>query len=89
MTHLYVHRERSRSFHELVDGNTANAIVEPRRILGFRVASPDEFTTALEMALDGRITVPVDRTFRLSEAGEAHAYMDERRHIGKIVLVRE
>ena len=39
------------------------------------------------MALDGRITVPVDRTFPLSEAAAAHAYMDERRHVGKIVLV--
>jgi NADPH:quinone reductase-like Zn-dependent oxidoreductase len=57
------------------------------RILGFRVASPDEIRTALRMALDGRIRVPVDRTFALGEAGAAHAYMDERRHVGKIVLV--
>ena len=57
------------------------------RILGFRVATPDETRTALQMALDGRITVPIDRTFPLAEAAEAHAYMDERRHVGKIVLV--
>ena len=57
------------------------------RILGFRVATPDEIRTALEMALAGRISVPVDRTFRLAEAAEAHAYMAERRHVGKIVLV--
>jgi NADPH:quinone reductase-like Zn-dependent oxidoreductase len=57
------------------------------RILGFRVATPDEIRTALRMVLDGRIMVPVDRTFRLAEAGDAHAYMDERRHVGKIVLV--
>jgi NADPH:quinone reductase-like Zn-dependent oxidoreductase len=57
------------------------------RILGFRVATPDEIRDALLMALDGRITVPVDRTFPLSEAAAAHAYMDERRHVGKIVLV--
>jgi NADPH:quinone reductase-like Zn-dependent oxidoreductase len=57
------------------------------RILGFRVATPDEIRTALEMALAGRIAVPVDRTFALREAGEAHAYMAERRHVGKIVLV--
>ena len=57
------------------------------RILGFRVATPDEIRDALLMALDGRITVPVDRTFPLSEAASAHAYMDERRHVGKIVLV--
>jgi NADPH2:quinone reductase len=30
--------------------------------------------------------VPLDRTFPLSAAGDAHAYMDERRHVGKIVL---
>ena len=36
-----------------------------------------------------RITVPVDRTFPLAEAAAAHAYMDERRHVGKIVLVPE
>ncbi len=58
------------------------------RILGFRVATPDEIRDALRMALEGRITVPVDRTFPLSEAAAAHAYMDERRHVGKIVLVR-
>ena len=57
------------------------------RILGFRVATPDEIRTALRMALDGRLAVPVDRTFRLSEAGAAHAYMDDRSHVGKIVLV--
>jgi len=57
------------------------------RILGFRVATPDEIQTALQMALDGRISVPVDRTFPLSEASDAHAYMDDRRHVGKIVLV--
>jgi len=57
------------------------------RILGFRVATPDEIRTALGMALDGRIAVPVDRTFPLAEAGAAHAYMAERRHVGKIVLV--
>jgi NADPH:quinone reductase-like Zn-dependent oxidoreductase len=58
-----------------------------RRILGFRVATPGEIRTALQMALDGRIAVPVDRIFPLSAAGGAHAYMDERRHVGKIVLV--
>jgi len=57
------------------------------RILGFRVATPDEIRDAVLMALEGRITVPVDRTFPLSDAAGAHAYMDERRHVGKIVLV--
>ena len=59
------------------------------RILGFRVATPDEIRTSLAMALDGAITVPVDRTFPTAEAAAAHAYMDERKHVGKIVLVSE
>jgi NADPH2:quinone reductase len=59
------------------------------RILGFRVATPEEIRAALAMALDGRITIPVDRTFPMREAPAAHAYVDERRHVGKIVLVRE
>jgi len=58
------------------------------RILGFRVSTPDEIRTSLAMALDGRIRVPIDRTFPLRETAAAHAYMAERRHIGKIVLVR-
>ena len=59
------------------------------RILGFRVATPDEIRTSLAMALDGAITVPVDRAFPTAEAAAAHAYMDERKHVGKIVLVSE
>ena len=57
------------------------------RIFGFRVATPAEISAALQMALDGRIRVPVDRTFPLADAAAAHAYMDERRHVGKIVLL--
>jgi NADPH:quinone reductase-like Zn-dependent oxidoreductase len=59
-----------------------------QRILGFRLATPDEFRQALALVLDGRVSVPVDRTFELREAAAAHAYIDERRHVGKIVLVR-
>jgi NADPH:quinone reductase-like Zn-dependent oxidoreductase len=59
------------------------------RILGFRVASPDEFRTALALALDGRIQVPIARTFAMRDAAAAHAFMEQREHVGKIVLVRE
>jgi NADPH:quinone reductase-like Zn-dependent oxidoreductase len=58
------------------------------RILGFRVASPDEFRTSLAMALDGRIRVPVARTFPLPDAAAAHAFMERREHVGKLLLVR-
>lgn len=35
----------------------------------------------------GRIRVPVDRTFPLAEAREAHAHMRANRHFGKILLI--
>jgi NADPH:quinone reductase-like Zn-dependent oxidoreductase len=58
------------------------------RILGFRVASPDEIREALGLALDGRIRVPIAGTFPLQEATAAHAFMEQRAHVGKIVLTR-
>ena len=59
------------------------------RILGFRVASPGEIRESLALALDGRISVPIARTFAMREAAAAHAFMERREHVGKIVLVRE
>lgn len=59
------------------------------QILGFRLSTPDEIQTALRLALEGRINVPIARTFPLSQAGAAHEYMERREHLGKIVLVRE
>jgi NADPH:quinone reductase-like Zn-dependent oxidoreductase len=59
-----------------------------RQILGFRLATPDGFRAALRLVLEGRIRVPVDRTFEMSAASDAHAYMGERNHVGKIVLLR-
>jgi len=36
---------------------------------------------------DGRLKVPLDRTFPIEQAAEAHRYMEEDRNLGKIVLV--
>jgi NADPH:quinone reductase-like Zn-dependent oxidoreductase len=58
------------------------------RILGFRVATPDEIRQSLQMALDGRIRVPVAGTFPLRKAAAAHAFLARREHVGKVVLTR-
>jgi NADPH:quinone reductase-like Zn-dependent oxidoreductase len=58
-----------------------------QRILGFRVAPPPQIELALEMALTGRLRVRVDRTFALERAADAHAVLERREHVGKLVLV--
>ena len=35
----------------------------------------------------GRIGVPIDKTFRLSEASEAHSYVRANKHFGKVLLI--
>jgi NADPH:quinone reductase-like Zn-dependent oxidoreductase len=73
---------------EVVELDIVEVFRRGQKILGFRKATPEETRTALQMALDGRIEVPVDRTFGLSDAAGAHAYMNQREHVGKVVLVR-
>jgi NADPH2:quinone reductase len=35
----------------------------------------------------GRLEVVIDRTFRLAEAEDAHAYIESRQAVGRVVLV--
>ena len=51
------------------------------------MATPEEIEHALQLALDGVVRVPVT-TYGLDRAGEAHAALDRREHVGKLVLVR-
>lgn len=59
------------------------------RIAGFRIAPPDELRAAVKLIRDGVVTIPVDTTFPVREAAEAHRYLDERQHVGKVLLVAE
>ena len=34
----------------------------------------------------GEFTIPIDRTFSLDEAAEAHQYMKDNKHFGKILI---
>lgn len=59
-----------------------------------RIRSPEikaEIARAVEskvlpLIVSGKITVPIDSTFALSDAASAHARMESSQHIGKIVL---
>lgn len=72
---------------ERVELDVLDVFVRGLRIVGFRMATPDDLMTALRLVLDGTITVPIDRTFLLSQASDAHTYLDRRKHLGKVVLV--
>ncbi len=57
------------------------------RIVGFRMAPPDELRTALGLIMDGQVKVPIARTFPLSDAAEAHRFIERQQHVGKVLLV--
>jgi NADPH:quinone reductase-like Zn-dependent oxidoreductase len=71
---------------EKVQLDMLDVFVRGLRILGFRVATPDEIRAALSLALEGRVQVPIDREFHLSEAAAAHEYLERREHVGKVLL---
>jgi NADPH2:quinone reductase len=41
----------------------------------------------LENIAAGAIKVPIDRTFPLSQAAEAHAYIESRQAVGRVLLI--
>lgn len=55
-------------------------------ILGSTMATRDDFAGLLELMSSKEIHPIVDRTFALSEAAEAHRYLEEGRQLGKLVL---
>jgi NADPH:quinone reductase-like Zn-dependent oxidoreductase len=59
------------------------------RIVGFRIAQPDELMLALGLIRDRLGPVPVARVFPVHEAAEAHRFLDQQRHVGKVLLVAE
>jgi NADPH:quinone reductase-like Zn-dependent oxidoreductase len=56
------------------------------RIIGFRIAPPDELRAAVDLIRNGTVKIPVARTFPLSQAAEAHRYLDWQQHVGKVLL---
>lgn len=57
------------------------------RIIGFRLAPPDDLATSLDLIRRGSITVPIAATFPVSDAASAHRFLERREHVGKVLLV--
>jgi NADPH:quinone reductase-like Zn-dependent oxidoreductase len=59
------------------------------RIVGFRLAPPDELATSVELIRRGSVKVPIAATFPISDAAAAHRFLERRQHVGKVLLVAE
>ena len=57
------------------------------RIVGFRLAPPDDLAASLELIRRGAVKVPIAATFPVSDAAEAHRFLERRQHVGKVLLV--
>ncbi len=57
------------------------------RIVGFRLAPPDDLAASLELIRRGAVRVPIAATFPVSDAAEAHRFLERRQHVGKVLLV--
>jgi NADPH:quinone reductase-like Zn-dependent oxidoreductase len=57
------------------------------RIVGFRLAPPDDLAASLELIRRGAVKVPIAATFAVSDAAAAHRFLERRQHVGKVLLV--
>lgn len=64
----------------------AKLFFRQNRLQGTTMGSPGEFKAMLEFVGRERIEPVVDRVYPLSEAVQAHEYMEAGQHAGKIVL---
>ena len=58
--------------------------------LGAEIASPRVRTIIAELVEDvasGKLEVPIDRTYPLAEAAAAHAFIESRQAVGRVVLL--
>jgi NADPH:quinone reductase-like Zn-dependent oxidoreductase len=55
-------------------------------ILGSTMGTLDDFATVLKLVFDGKIKIPIDATFPLSEVRQAHEKMEKGDYFGKILL---
>ncbi|MFO8036047.1 MAG: zinc-binding dehydrogenase [Anaerolineales bacterium] len=55
-------------------------------LLGSTMGTLNDFATVMNLVYEGKLAVPLDRTYPLPEASKAHQRLEEGRQMGKIVL---
>jgi NADPH:quinone reductase-like Zn-dependent oxidoreductase len=74
---------------EVVDLDVVKLFQHGWRIAGFRIAPPDELRAAVDLIRHGVVRILLDRKFMMSEAAQAHSYLDKQQHVGKVLLVAD
>jgi NADPH:quinone reductase-like Zn-dependent oxidoreductase len=58
-------------------------------ILGSTMGTIHDFTTVMKLVFDGKIRIPIDSSFPLSNAREAHEKLESGDYFGKILLLSQ
>jgi D-arabinose 1-dehydrogenase-like Zn-dependent alcohol dehydrogenase len=72
-----------------VELNLGYLVVNAIKLLGSENVSRPALREAMALVAEGRLQVRVDRTLPLSAAAEAHALVEARKLVGRVVLVPE
>jgi len=67
--------------------NFRNLFFRQHQLRGSMMGSLDEFRSGLKWLAEGKIKPCLDRSYPLSDAGEAHRYIESRAVRGKVVLI--
>jgi len=70
-----------------VDLNLGYLVVNAIKLLGSENVSRSALREAMGLVAEGRIQVRIDRTLPLAAAAEAHALVEARKLVGRVVLV--
>ena len=60
-----------------------------RRIEGLQLVPPDDLAVSLRLIQRGTVKAPTAAVFPVSDAAEAHRYLDRREHARKVLFVAE
>lgn len=72
-----------------VDVNLRHLYWKQQSILGSTMGDARAFRDVVRWLNEGKVSPVLDRVFPMADAPEAHQYVEERRHLGKVVLVPE
>ncbi|MCP4762875.1 MAG: zinc-binding dehydrogenase, partial [archaeon] len=66
--------------------NLSSVFWKQLEILGSTMSNQSEFQEVMELVVNGKLDVLIDREFILEQAQKAEEYLNEGTHIGKIIL---